>query len=202
MRWERETFKNNWKNSTSTYNFRGRAGGGSGGSGSNSSSSSDRGEYRVSCHNYSLYDHLAHHRPNKYKNGQNAPFRNVSYDQEQHGHEDNYDEEEDSYEADHHQSHQDKRGCHFSPHRQTTTNNQFVAFKNRRERGGSGRGYLVIGDKDGDALMNACDQNKEDLISVDSGANRLTIKSKEWFDSIEIGRGSLKLAAQGANLSV
>ena len=42
----------------------------------------------------------------------------------------------------------------------------------------------------------------EELVNVDSGANRLIIKNKNYFDVIVIRRGSLNLAGQEANLIV
>ena len=122
-----------------------------------------------------------------------------------HEHEGN--EQDDAYEEENDQPPQDRGGGNFLPRRQTTTVNQFTDFQSRRGRGGwrggrgGTRGYLVIDDDKGEANVARSEEDGE-LINVDSGANRLIIKNKDWFDNIEMGRGSLNLAGQGANLIV
>jgi hypothetical protein len=131
----------------------------------------------------------------------------VANHQSRHDHEVDEENENDTYEDENDQPHQSRGGGNFQPRRQTTTASQFNAFQNRRGRVGwrggrnGGRGYLVI-EGDNEVINMARGEEEAELVNVDSGANRLIIKNKDWFDSIEIGRGSLNLAGQGTNLIV
>jgi hypothetical protein len=187
-----KVFKNENKNFRK-FSSRGR----SGGRGNNRES---EGEFRLKCHNCGSFDHLAFKCPesnnnfisNKNENGNRGNNFKKKYE---------YFEENESNNGEE----DDHSNINNVSYHNNNTSSKFSSFQNRRGRGGrgqrpwrGGRGYLVIED----AAEIVAHQVEEELINIDSGANRLIIRNKDWFDNLELDSGTLKLAGQGASLNI